>query len=99
MRLLIVGASGLVGRHCRLEALARGHEVLGTFRATPVPGLVPLELGDHQAVRQLVRDFRPAAVLCCSAWSWVDGCEGNSTRAFTENRDLPAGLGREAHAA
>jgi len=97
MRVLIIGASGLVGNHCYTEALARRHEVLGTFRSTPAAGLTLLDLADEAAVRHLMDTFRPGAVLCCAAWSWVDGCENDPARAFAENRDLPARLAQIAH--
>jgi dTDP-4-dehydrorhamnose reductase len=96
MRILVAGASGLVGSHCHAEALARGHEVLGTFRSTLVSGLVHLDLKDSEAVRQLIGAFRPDAIICCAAWSWVDGCEGDPARAFAENRDVPARLAEAA---
>jgi dTDP-4-dehydrorhamnose reductase len=97
MRILIVGASGLVGTHCYAESLARGHEVLGTFRSTRATGLARLNLEEEASVRQMMDSFQPDAVLCAAAWSWVDGCEGDHARAFVENRDHPARLAQFTH--
>jgi dTDP-4-dehydrorhamnose reductase len=94
MRLLVAGASGLVGWNLRRTALDRGHEVLGTYATFPLTGLQPLEIGDEAAAENLLQEFKPDAVACCSAWSWVDGCQRDPARAFRENAEKPARLAR-----
>ena len=54
MRILIIGASGLVGSHILAEAKSRGHDVLGTYRNYPVEGLVQLDLGKEEDTRALI---------------------------------------------
>jgi dTDP-4-dehydrorhamnose reductase len=97
MRILVVGASGLMGWNCLKVMGALGHELLGTYHTHAMDGLVPLSLDSDSAVSSLVARFQPAAVICCAAWSWVDGCQGDPARAFRNNRDEPARLARHAH--
>jgi len=49
VRVLIVGASGLVGGVLWTE-LSRSHDVVGTCHGTEVPQLVPLDLQDEKAL-------------------------------------------------
>ena len=99
MNLLVIGASGLVGSHVLRVAKEHGHTVVGTYRNFALPGLQPLEITDHAAVQQLTRQVKPDAVVCCAAWSWVDGCEKDPERALRENRDSPRALAEAARRA
>jgi dTDP-4-dehydrorhamnose reductase len=94
MRILVIGASGLVGSHVLAESLAKGHETLGTYRRHPLPDLVPLDLGDLPATEQLIDSFRPDWVVHAAGWTWVDGCEQDAERAFRENCEQPVSLAR-----
>ena len=96
MKILVVGASGLVGGHSWRAAQKAGHQVTGTAYRHPAPGLVPLSLGSDEEIARVFRTFEPQAVICCAAWSWVDGCESDRERAFRENCDQPARLARAA---
>ncbi|MEU0924336.1 SDR family oxidoreductase [Streptomyces malaysiensis] len=53
MRILLLGASGYVGGALWSEWSAR-HTVVGTCASRPVPGLVPLDLRDQEALRRLL---------------------------------------------
>ena len=94
MRLLIIGASGLVGSHVMAEAKAKGHEVFGTYRNYPIDGLVPLDLGDAETTRALLERVRPDWVVHAAGWTWVDGCEKDPARALRENCDQPVMVAR-----
>jgi len=98
MKLLVIGASGLVGSSVLRLAVAAGHQVLGTRRHQEIEGLVPLDLVNPNACRNLIEGFYPEAVICCAAWPWVDGCERNPDRARRENCTQPALLAEIAHA-
>ncbi len=72
-RLLIVGASGLLGRHVAAQAHAAGWDVIGTHHSVPtVPAdIVPnapidwrrLDIRDPGAVADLARNVRPDVVV------------------------------------
>lgn len=90
MKLLIIGASGLIGSHVLAEARARNLDVCGTYRNYPITDLVKLDLGDLAATRRLFVEFRPDWVVHAAGWTWVDGCETDPGRAFRENCQQPA---------
>ncbi|MDB4950373.1 MAG: rmlD 2 [Gemmatimonadetes bacterium] len=76
-RALVLGASGLVGSHLLRAAAERGHLVVGTSHAQDVPGLVPLDVRDGDAVRKLVRDTGADIVFHAAASPNVDACEAD----------------------
>lgn len=90
MKLLIIGASGLVGSNILSVAKSLGHEVVGTYHTYPVSGLRPLNLSDLPAFQEIMSQESPDAVVCAAAWVWADGCQRNPRRALAFNRDYPA---------
>lgn len=99
MRLLVIGASGLVGGHVLAEALARGVPVLGTYRSRPVSGLRALDLADATGLPRLIEEYRPTWVLNAGGWSHVDGCEEDPVRARSENITQPMQVAAQCAAA
>jgi dTDP-4-dehydrorhamnose reductase len=67
MRLLITGASGLVGSNLAAAAVQQSWEVLGTWRDTPVDvtgaETQPLEMGDRHACVELAMAFEPDVLV------------------------------------
>jgi nucleoside-diphosphate-sugar epimerase len=72
MRVFISGASGAIGTRLVPQLIAHGHEVIGTFRASPEKGqrlralgaeAVSLNLLDAAAVRKAVLDAKPDAII------------------------------------
>ncbi|MGQ9901390.1 MAG: dTDP-4-dehydrorhamnose reductase [Fimbriimonadales bacterium] len=86
MRVLITGASGLLGSAVVRACRAAGWEVLGTAR-TPAPesGFASLEITAPDAVRAMFDAFRPDAVIHCAAMTHVDACEQNPQEAYRVN--------------
>lgn len=94
MKIVLFGASGLVGSHVMAAGLAAGHNVVGTTRATGSPILRRLELGDQGATIELLEAERPEVVIYAAGWTWVDGCEADSDRSRRENFDIPSDVSR-----
>lgn len=72
MRVFVVGATGAIGRRLVPQLIERGHHVVGTFASSAgteeqlhVPGaeLVQLNLLDAPAVRRVVVDAKPDAIV------------------------------------
>jgi dTDP-4-dehydrorhamnose reductase len=76
MRILITGAGGQLGRDL-MEAFD-GHAVVAA-------GHDRVDVGDRQAVLQLMDGARPEAVIHAAAWTAVDACEEDPDRAFRVN--------------
>ena len=73
MKILVIGASGLVGSHVLRVAREHGHQALGTYRTFPLDGLLPLDVSDRASVESFLKSNPADAVVYCAAWSWVDG--------------------------
>ena len=95
MNILIIGASGLVGSHLLAEALARGHEVIGTYRNTKTTGykLWPLDLAEDRFLVAMLDLFKIDWVIHSAGWTDADGCEGNRPRCFEQNYTQPVLVG------
>ena len=85
MRLLIIGASGLVGSALSNEASRRGHETLGTYFEHPQEGLKKLDYGDAGEVNKTLDSFLPDVILCPAGKTNVDWVEQNPKEAWKLN--------------
>jgi dTDP-4-dehydrorhamnose reductase len=94
MKIVVLGASGLVGSHVMSAGLAAGHDVVGTTRAADSPILRRLELGDWGATLELLEAERPEVVIYAAGWTWVDGCEADPSRSHRENFAQPLAVAR-----
>ena len=83
MRVLLFGASGLLGK-----ALIR------QWSADEVTGLSSrdADIRDPHRVLQVVQQARPDWIVLAAAYTDVDGCESNRELAFAVNRDGPVNL-------
>ncbi len=79
MRFVVTGAGGQVGAEVvgLLERQTR-HEVVGLDHHG-------LDIGDRDAVEQILGRVLPEAVVHCGAWTDVDGCEADPERAWRDN--------------
>ena len=89
MKLLVVGADGMLGRAVAEAATRLGHDVHATTRAE-------LDITDAEAVRRTVLEGRPRAVVNCAAYTDVDGAESDWQNAAAINAE---GAGNVAAAA
>lgn len=89
MRVLVTGASGMLGRDVMIAAENAGHEVLGYDHTG-------LDVTDPERLRRRMNIDRPDAVINCAAWTDVDGAESQEQVAFEVNA---TGAGNVAAAA
>lgn len=83
MRVLILGASGILGQALMREW--KGDELAG-FTSRDV------DIRDDRKVREVIDKIRPDWVVLAAAYTDVDGCESNQERAFAVNRDGAANV-------
>ena len=99
-KVLITGASGLLGGTLTLEARNRGWEVVAVYNthAFHADGVtsVQADLADGGASERLVRRHRPDWIVHCAALTNVDWCEGHPDEAHRVNADVPRVLSRLA---
>lgn len=92
MDVLVVGANGLLGSNLVSEARDRGLTVGGTYHST-APGfdvrLRRLDIRDDEAMRSLLEEWDPDAVVNCAAMTDVDACESNPAGARAVNGEAP----------
>ena len=78
MKVIVTGATGLVGRATISTFAAKGANVIGLTHNQ-------LDISDESAVREIVSAARPDVVVNCAAWTDVDGCETDRDRALRAN--------------
>ncbi|MCI0521105.1 MAG: SDR family oxidoreductase [Chloroflexi bacterium] len=98
MRILVTGASGLLGLNLALEAAggAEKHVVYGTVHTHGLNvqafTALPLDLRQPGAVERLLEQTRPDWVIHCAALANVDACENDPQQAQQMNSEVPAKL-------
>ncbi len=95
MRILVTGASGLLGLNLALEA-AKHHTVFGTVNThairTDAFRVIQTDLLAPNAVEQILERTRPDWIIHCAALADVDACESDPDRAEQLNTVLPLKL-------
>jgi dTDP-4-dehydrorhamnose reductase len=95
MRILITGASGLLGLNLALETTHR-HTVFGTVNhhalKTDAFTVIPTDLLAPGAVERLLECIQPDWVIHCAALANLDACEADPLLAKQLNTDLPVTL-------
>src|SRR2546423_13771003 len=84
MRLVVTGAGGGLGR-AFLAQVPKHHDVRAFTHAE-------LDIGDHHAVMQAIPPLEPDAVLNFAAFTDVDACERDPSRAARDNALGPQSL-------
>ncbi|HEV2772926.1 MAG TPA: dTDP-4-dehydrorhamnose reductase [Thermoleophilaceae bacterium] len=82
LRIIVTGAGGMLGHEVVDAAVAAGHSGVGLGRAS-------LDVTDPAAVRRLLSDERPDAVINCAGYTNVDGAEEDRAAAFELNGRAP----------
>lgn len=102
MRLLVVGANGLLGSAVVAAGRRRNWDVRGTFHSTRPDFEIPLtrfDLREHAAFAELLDRDAPDAVVNCAAMTDVDACEDQPARAQELNGEAPGTLAAACEAA
>ncbi|ORX93607.1 NAD(P)-binding protein [Basidiobolus meristosporus CBS 931.73] len=93
MKVLVTGASGLLGRAVVQNLKNSGHEVIGTGRSRVGNGLVKLDLLDTVETVRFLEELKPQAVIHCAAERRPDVAEKNREDTVKLNQQIPALLG------
>ena len=102
MKILLTGASGLVGSNVAKAASRRGHEVLGIASSwsEDIPGvnhLHRLDLQDENETTALILAYFPDAIVNAAAISDPSACEKDPVLSRAINVTLPEILARMSH--
>lgn len=95
-RLLITGASGLLGINLAQETMA-AHEVVGVDRGKLVNApfkVIKRDLLESNAVEVILAKARPDWLINCAALTDLEACEANPDLARRLNTDLPGQLAK-----
>lgn len=86
MRVLIIGASGLIGGAILVE-FSDHQQTMGTYNSFPVEGLTRVDISDLEAIRRLTEQFGPQVILQPAALTHVNYCESHPDECWRINVD------------
>jgi dTDP-4-dehydrorhamnose reductase len=102
-KVLITGASGLLGINLALTAQRRGYKVVGVTLERDIHGtpfeLFHMDLTKPGQVKKIINDTQPDSIINCVALTDVDRCEQIPEEAQQVNAILPCQLAVESHQA
>ena len=94
MRLLITGASGLLGINLAMEAM-REHDIVGmdrgTLKSAPFQ-VIQADFLQRNAIDSILDIAQPNWLINCAALANLEKCEEDPTQARSLNTDLPGEL-------
>jgi len=88
LKILITGASSLPGYRATLEALKKGHEVVGLYYTHPIPieneklRKISIDISQLDDLRRLIIKEKPDTVIHMAALGDVDLCERDKELAW-----------------
>ncbi len=92
-RILLTGASGLLGLNLALAVDGKKHQVIGVANTQPFKWVnfksVQAELTEPGVLERLFEEESPQAVIHCAAMANVDDCESKPELAEMVNAQLP----------
>lgn len=80
-RVLVIGASGMLGR----DVCARFAPHFALITASRRSGDVLVDITDPRSVREAIAHVAPDVVILCAAYTNVDGCERDPDEAYRVN--------------
>lgn len=86
MKVFVTGVGGQLGHDVVNNLSARGHEAVGSDIQATYSGIqdnsavvsapyVQLDITDREAVKKVIEELHPDAIIHCAAWTNVDGAE------------------------
>ena len=89
LKLLITGASGLVGYKTAQLALEKSHEVYSAYNEHQIKIGTPIKLDitSQRAVSETISREKPEAIIHTAAYTNVDGCDINRDLAWKVNAE------------
>jgi len=95
MRILVTGASGLLGLNFCLK-MAKSHDITGIIHRNALKYVpfrcVQTDLREPNILQRLIADYQPQLVLNCSAIADVEACERHPEQAKRLNAEMPGEL-------
>ena len=91
MKIFVTGVGGQLGHDCMNEMVQRGHEAVGSDIQEHYSGVadgsavntapyVQLDITDEKAVKRVIKELKPDAIIHCAAWTAVDPAEAPENR-------------------
>jgi dTDP-4-dehydrorhamnose reductase len=93
MRVLVIGASGQLGRALYGMLKSQGNEVIGTYN-TGAKSDIKLDITDYVHLEDLIIKSRPDVIINCAAMTDVDGCEVDRKRCYAINAEAVRHMAR-----
>lgn len=93
MRLLVVGANGLLGSNVVAEGLDRNWDLRGTYHSAEPDFEIPLhqlDITNTDHLDEVIGTVDPDWVVNCAAMTDVDGCEEMPEQAYEVNGEAPS---------
>mgnify|MGYP000156114438 FL=1 len=103
MKVLVTGASGLLGHKLVEELLGKGHEVWGLYYSSEIKveheklKKIKLDLRNRIGLEDLILKLRPDVVVHSAAYTNVDGCERDRKYAWEVNVEATRVIARAAY--
>ncbi len=102
MRILVTGASGLLGLNFSVQ-FCEQHTIIGLFNdnllAKPPFEVCQVDLAQAGIPAKVIEDLKPDLILHCAAMANVDACEAEPGMALRINAEVPGELAAAARKA
>jgi len=100
MRLVVTGASGLLGLNLSLVAADRGYSVTGLVHSHPLVGVpfnvLHADLLEHTIALEVIEGLCPDMLIHCAAVANIDRAENSPALAHKLNGEVPGFLAKAA---
>ena len=99
-RVMVVGASGLLGQHMMSAGREMGLAMTGTFNTVDegIPGTIQMDITDPDSVSRGLQAACPELVVLCAAMTNVDQCEREPDAAYKVNMEGTLNVASECRA-